>query len=304
MGTRPSTLLFLLILLLLSFIYAYFLSSIHLIVFSTHAHRDGLLPITLWQERHCFLLFNEGYDYRVLATRPSFIGGNTCPATITIAVVLSCALLEVWLCGASVGIGAYFENNQHARRNAVVSMDNIRSLISIGALVLFSSLVGFFGFVKPIVRKPILISFGLSVVGIVIVLVIMGIHVWYTTLTMYDDFAYKWRGWDPSLRNGFQTFTPGSPCCGYANPHDFPAANDFCGPSTPMSVPGCRDTIYSYASSYLTNIYTCVFLFVFIGILDFLTVIMVIQAASEEERYERMSQKRLYRSGDLKMQYL
>ncbi|KAI9598899.1 Tetraspanin/Peripherin [Syncephalis fuscata] len=205
---------------------------------------------------------------------------------------------------ASVAIGAFFQNNHHARRNAVVSEDNILSLISIGAIVLFSSVVGFFGFVQPIPRKPILISFSISVVGIVIVLVVMGIHVWYTTLTMYDDFAFHWRKWSVSLRDNFQTFTPGSPCCGYSNPHDFPAPSDFCGATTPMSVPGCRDTIYAYASSYLTNIYTCTFLFVFIGILDFLTTIMVIQSANEEERYEKMSQKRVTRPGELRMQYL
>jgi hypothetical protein len=122
---------------------------------------------------------------------------------------------------------------------------------------------------------------------------------------MYDDFAIRWRGWDASLRNGFQTFKPESPCCGYANRYDFPASNDICGPSTPATIPGCRDLIYSYASSYLTNIYTCIFLFVFVAILDFLTVIMVIQAANEEERYERMSRKRLLsNASELRMEYL
>ncbi|RKP07569.1 Tetraspanin/Peripherin [Thamnocephalis sphaerospora] len=208
---------------------------------------------------------------------------------------------------ASVGVGAYFYTDSSAgsaRRNAVVTADDIMSLIAIGSIVLFTALVGYFAYLQPVTRKPLMITFCFAVIGIVVVQVIMGILVWYKTLTMYDGFGSHWRAWDEELRDNFQRLNEHAPCCGFANPTDFAAPSAVCSASTPSTIPGCQATVYTYADSYLRNIYTCIFIFVFIGIFDFFTAVMVVQAASDEERYEKISQKIMVKPGEMRMQFL
>jgi hypothetical protein len=200
-------------------------------------------------------------------------------------------------------VGSYFHTNPYARRNAVVTTDDILSLICIGAIVVFNGLAGMFGFLNPITRRPILVAFCFVVLGIVVAQIVMGLVIWYKTLTMYDGFAVHWRGWDEELRLAFQTLDPDNPCCGFTGPTDFPATSNICNANTPPTVPGCQATVYSYAAGYLSNIYTWIFIFVFVGLFDFLTAVMVLQAATDEERYQKISQKAVAQSGE-KMQFL
>lgn len=64
------------------------------------------------------------------------------------------------------------------------------------------------------------------------------------------------------------------------------------------------ETVFQYADTYLRNIYTCVFGSVIIDVFVFFAGIVVIQAANEEERYEKMAHKVMAVSGEMKMQFL
>lgn len=190
----------------------------------------------------------------------------------------------------SVFFGAYFSTSVEARRNAVLSRGNIASLIYGGVSVILVSILGVRGYMNPLRRKNTIFIFCVLMVGILLSCICLGIGVWYQTLTMHDDSGDKWRTqWSYNLRKGFQVYLKDTPCCGFRDPTDSPAATDICFEQSIL--PGCQDFVFSYAEEYLRNIYTFIFGLTFLDFFAIVAGILFFQARNEEARFVKLAQK-------------
>ncbi|RKP11745.1 Tetraspanin/Peripherin [Piptocephalis cylindrospora] len=189
-----------------------------------------------------------------------------------------------------LAIGLKFSAQRDSRRNAVVSDADITSLIAGGGVILGTAFIGLWGHLDPVRRKTSLLVFCCLVIGIILASIILGGSVWFTTLTMHDDFATRWRTiWSPSLRKAFQEARGDKFCCGWTGPEDSPSISDTCFANSTLG--GCQDYVFSYADSYLRNIYSLIFGLVVFYVIGFLTGVVVIQARNQEARFERLAQK-------------
>jgi len=200
-------------------------------------------------------------------------------------------------------VGLYFNTTTEARRNAVVSSSNLYSLIMGGIIILATSVIGFVGYMEPIKRKQWLLAFCWLVVGLMFTCIGLGCGVWFQTLTMHDDSGLKWRSsWSYNLRRAFQEAKTDAPCCGFMSPRDAPALTDVCFDQS--ALPGCQDFVFSYADSYLRNIYTFIFSLTFLDLFVFLAGVIFVQERNDEARFERMAAKMFGGKGEVRMREL
>jgi len=187
-------------------------------------------------------------------------------------------------------VGLYFLQSTESRRNAVLSEGNLISLIVGGIVITLTSLVGFWGYARPIQRKFALLSLCYLIVAVIIACIFLGLGVWYQTLTYHDDTGDRWRKqWNYGLRRAFQDYEKDTPCCGFNDPRDFPAITDICFEQS--ALPGCQDIVFQYGDSYLVQIYIFIFGLTFLDTFAFLAAVIFLQARNDEARFERMAQK-------------
>jgi len=193
-------------------------------------------------------------------------------------------------------VGVYFMQSTEARRNAVLSQGNVISLIVGAVVVTITSLVGFYGYLKPVQRKVALLAFCWMLVVVILACIFLGIGVWYQTLTFHDDSGVHWRSqWSYNLRRAFQDYDGTTPCCGFTDPTDFPAVSNICFDQS--ALPGCQDMVFSYGDSYLVQIYMFIFGMTFLDTFAFLAAVIFYQARNYEARFERMAQKKFTKKG-------
>lgn len=70
---------------------------------------------------------------------------------------------------------------------------------------------------------------------------------------------------------------------------DAPAISETCFANSTLG--GCQEFVFSYADSYLRNIYSLIFGLVVFYVIGFLSGVVIIQARNEEARFERLAQK-------------
>jgi hypothetical protein len=191
---------------------------------------------------------------------------------------------------ASLATGLFFSSTTEARRNAVVSPGNLLSLTVGGGLITVTGILGCVAYWNPMRFRRAISVYCLLVISLALTCIGLGVGIWYQTLTMHDDSGDYWRtSWSYNLRKSFQEFSPDAPCCGFTSPRDAPAITDVCFEQS--ALPGCQDLVFTYADSYLRNIYTFIFGLTVLDAIVFLMAVIFLQAVNDEVRFEKMARK-------------
>ncbi|ORY00839.1 hypothetical protein K493DRAFT_312655 [Basidiobolus meristosporus CBS 931.73] len=201
--------------------------------------------------------------------------------TMKLTLLMS-IILYVAAGGVIGGFGIYFLLTPLKRRAVVLTSEMIIGSLAFFGFVLLTSLIGFFGFLRPLRRKGLLNLFIWLIAVAFIVHITLGGLAYFNTLDIPRSYSEKWQRWDSAVRVSFQET---GQCCGYNDETDFPATTDLCG-AQPTGLPGCVDSVHSFVQSYLKPIYIVLFAFTAVDAIAVLAAFMVIQASREERRYE------------------
>ncbi|KAG0240148.1 hypothetical protein B0O80DRAFT_437230 [Mortierella sp. GBAus27b] len=187
-----------------------------------------------------------------------------------------------------------------APRDAVISRQIEKIGTIIGGSVAATTIVGFVGGVAPVRRKQVLIVFTWLIVVMMIAELMLGGVIWFKTLRMRSLFAEQWVTWPDSLRIAFQDMTTVrgyGQCCGYKY-RQAAVAYGYCDGDTALAFPGCEEKVSAFADLYLRKLYTSLFGFTVVNVVCFLSVVALIQARNDEERYIRIGRKegRMYKN--------
>ncbi|KAJ2249150.1 hypothetical protein GGH98_003657, partial [Coemansia sp. RSA 454] len=175
----------------------------------------------------------------------------------------------------------YFAQTSSTSRRAVIITPNIlATLITAGSYTVTTALIGIYGSLSPISRKPHLIAYAFSIILNMFVSTCIGMWMWVRTLDVHSMYAYNWRHvWPNGVRRGFQDTNI---CCGYLSPLDSPVQGSHS--CLNKDVYGCMVFVQTYAQGYLSYVYTWLFVFVVVDVVALLGVLVVLVVRNDEER--------------------
>ncbi|KAJ2741957.1 hypothetical protein GGI20_004824 [Coemansia sp. BCRC 34301] len=219
------------------------------------------------------------------------------PMSVSLSIQISFGVLLALYLGtgiAALAVGAYFiHTEENSRRSIVVTKNVIALLFVAGAYIVVNAIVGIVAGLSPLSRKRWLQAYVWLIVVTMAVETAAGIWLWLRTLDINDLYGHNWRHlWSDSFK---RTFQDSAQCCGYLGPLDGPVMSS---PSCQMSdhAYGCMTSVQKYAQSYLTYIYTGVFLFVFLSLGAMISGMVLIVVRNDEERWRWTRANAIFRS--------
>ncbi|CAG8611653.1 7384_t:CDS:2 [Dentiscutata erythropus] len=232
--------------------------------------------------------------------------GSVTYRAISRPVLVSYAVIEFFYFATGVVmiiLGAlWFMTFGENLRSIVITRNLLIGAISVGSLILVSSLVAIVGLISPLKYKNWLIVHVFLIVLSSLALLALGGDIWFRTLNERQHFANEWLMWDDGMKANFEDQLQ---CCGYQNSTDNPAPSTLCTQDVDQQVQGCIDPITSKAAVLSRQLFTTLFGFITVDIFAFFATVILIQARNVEERYIKIDEKHSHIKDEaLKRQYV
>lgn len=196
---------------------------------------------------------------------------------------------------AALSVGGYFiHTEENSQRSIVVTKNVIALLFVAGAYIILNAIVGIIAGLSPLSRKRWLQAYVWLIVITMFVETAAGIWLWLRTLDIDDLYGHNWRHlWSDSFK---RTFQDSAQCCGYLGPLDGPVmASSSCQLPSDRAY-GCMKSVQKYAQSYLTYIYSGVFVFVFLSLGAMISGMILMIVRNDEERWRWTRANAIFRS--------
>ncbi|KAJ2031926.1 hypothetical protein IW146_000997 [Coemansia sp. RSA 922] len=220
------------------------------------------------------------------------------PMEVKLSIRISFGVLLALYLGtgiAAISVGGYFiHTEENSRRSIIVTKNVIALLFVAGAYIILNALVGIIAGLSPLSRKRWLQAYVWLIVIIMFVETGVGIWLWLRTLDIDDLYGHNWRHlWSDSFK---RTFQDSAQCCGYLGPLDGPVmASPSCQLPSDRAF-GCMTSVQKYAQSYLTYIYTGVFVLVFLSLGAMISGMILMIVRNDEERWRWTRANAIFRS--------
>lgn len=174
-------------------------------------------------------------------------------------------------------------------RDLVLSTCPLNAAIGNAAIVFFTFLMTVPGIVMPMTRGWLKFSGYMTVLSALFTMII-GLTIWFETLTTRGNFSNVWNGLPSTTQSLLQQRFS---CCGYANSTSPLFQIDPTCPSAMVAAaqPGCIGPFSRYANNFLDVIFTGAFGIVGIDVLFILCTAILLKDRKEKERYRGIDEK-------------
>jgi len=176
------------------------------------------------------------------------------------------------------------------QQNVIFMMTPNVGGMAVGIITIVAGVLAIPALVMPTSRGW-LYTHGWAVTGACVALLVLGLRIWFVTLTEQSNILDAWVATSPNtLADLEEQFN----CCGYWNSTSPPfvlSANACPNADVAATKLGCIITLQPYADLFLNRIFTTLFGFVGIGTCAILAGAMLVKARTTEARYVRIAQK-------------
>ncbi|KAL8757434.1 MAG: hypothetical protein Q9199_002218 [Rusavskia elegans] len=128
------------------------------------------------------------------------------------------------------------------------------------------------------------------VLGCIIVTLVIGLQIWYSTLKTRANLAVMWDAEGPQMQRLLQERWK---CCGYMNT-PFHTDSTCPSPLAASAKPDCVGPFSDFANNFLDLVFTVMFGMVALDAILLLCGLVVLKKREEEERYRHIDEKSKY----------
>ncbi|KAL8900176.1 MAG: hypothetical protein Q9192_001219 [Flavoplaca navasiana] len=173
--------------------------------------------------------------------------------------------------------------------NLLLAHAPLNSALFDAGLIFFTFIVSIFGLIFTTKRVWLKVHCWM-VLGCIIVTLVIGLQIWFSTLKTRANLAVMWDAESPQMQHLLQERWD---CCGYMT---IPFQTDSTCPSLLVASkkPDCVGPFSEFANGFLDQVFTAMFGMVALNVILLLGGLVVLKKREEEERYRHIDEKSKY----------